>query len=48
MRGCACTAGHPAAIAELERRYFPEIDRVLRNLDRSGDLTDEIKQQLRH
>jgi RNA polymerase sigma-70 factor (ECF subfamily) len=45
---CACAAGHPAAIAELEHRYFPEIDRVLRNLDRSGDLTDEIKQVVRH
>ena len=45
---CACAAGVPAALAELERRYFPEIDRALRKLDRDGDLTDEIKQVLRH
>lgn len=45
---CACAAGHPAALAELERRYFPEVDRALRGIDRGGDLTDEIKQVLRH
>jgi RNA polymerase sigma-70 factor (ECF subfamily) len=45
---CACAAGNAAALAELERRYFPEIDRALRSIDRSGDLTDEIKQVLRH
>lgn len=45
---CACAAGHPGPLAEFERRYFPEIDRALRNIDRSGDLTDEIKQLLRH
>ena len=45
---CACAAGVSAALAELERRYFPEIDRALRKLDRDGDLTDEVKQMLRH
>jgi len=45
---CACVAGDPRALDELERRYFPEIDRALRKLDRDGDLTDEIKQVLRH
>lgn len=44
----ACAAGDVAAIGELERLYFPEIDRALRNLDREGDLTEEVKQQLRH
>jgi RNA polymerase sigma-70 factor, ECF subfamily len=45
---CACAAGVPAALAEFERRFFPEVDRALRNIDRGGDLTDEIKQVLRH
>jgi RNA polymerase sigma-70 factor (ECF subfamily) len=44
----ACAAGDTRAIAELERRYFPEVDCALRNLDREGDLTDEVKQLLRH
>ena len=29
--------GAPAAISELEARFFPEIARALRTLDRSGD-----------
>ncbi|MEJ7596961.1 MAG: hypothetical protein WKG01_03540 [Kofleriaceae bacterium] len=45
---CACGAGHAPALAAFERRFFPEIERALRNIDRAGDLTDEIKQQLRH
>jgi len=45
---CACAAGLPEALAEFERRYFPEVDRALHNLDRAGDLTDEIKQVMRH
>jgi RNA polymerase sigma-70 factor (ECF subfamily) len=45
---CACAAGHATALAAFERRFFPEIDHALRNIDREGDLTDEIKQQLRH
>lgn len=45
---CACAAGVSVALAHLEVRYFPEIDRALRHLDRSGDLTDEVKQLLRH
>jgi len=44
---CACAAGHSAAIAEFERTYFHEIDHALRNIDRSRDLTEEIKQTLR-
>ena len=44
----ACAGGEVTAIAELERRYFGEIDQALRNLDRDGDLTDEIKQRVRH
>lgn len=44
----ACAAGNADAIAELERCHFPEIDRALHNLDREGDLTDEVKQLLRH
>lgn len=43
----ACAAGHPGALAELERRYIVEIDRALRVLDHDGDLTDEIKQVVR-
>jgi RNA polymerase sigma-70 factor (ECF subfamily) len=43
----ACAAGEAAAIADFERRYFGEVDQALRNLDRHGDLTDEIKQVLR-
>ena len=45
---CACAAQVPAALAEFERRFFPEVDHALRNIDRDGDLTDEIKQVLRH
>jgi RNA polymerase sigma-70 factor, ECF subfamily len=45
---CGCALGLADALAELERRFFPEVERALRNLDRAGDLTDEIKQVLRH
>ncbi|MEO8703044.1 MAG: hypothetical protein ABI867_23565 [Kofleriaceae bacterium] len=45
---CACAAQVPAALVEFERTYFPEVDHALRNIDRQGDLTDEIKQVLRH
>jgi RNA polymerase sigma-70 factor, ECF subfamily len=38
----------PTGRSTLDRRYFPDIDRALRNLDRTGDLTDETKQILRH
>lgn len=43
----ACAAGDAAAIAELERRHFGEVDHALRKLDRQGDLVDEIKQVMR-
>lgn len=46
---CArCAAGDADALRAFEQAYFPEIDRALRVLDRDGDLTDEIKQRLRH
>jgi RNA polymerase sigma-70 factor, ECF subfamily len=45
---CACAAQVPAALVEFERAYFPEVEHALRNMDRHGDLTDEIKQILRH
>ncbi len=45
---CArCASGDAAAIAELEARYFPEIDRALVTLDREGDLVAEIRQRVR-
>ena len=45
---CArCAAGEPAALTELEARYFPEIDRALARLDREGDLLTEIHQRVR-
>jgi RNA polymerase sigma-70 factor (ECF subfamily) len=45
---CArCANGDVAAIAELEARYFGEIDRALASLDREGDLVAEIRQRVR-
>lgn len=44
----AAATGDPRAIAELETRFFGEIGRALRTLDKSGDLTAEITQVLRH
>ena len=45
---CArCASGDAAAIAEIEARYFPEIDRALVTLDREGDLVAEIRQRVR-
>jgi RNA polymerase sigma-70 factor (ECF subfamily) len=45
---CArCANGDVAAIAELEARYFGEIDRAIAGLDREGDLVAEIRQRVR-
>lgn len=45
---CArCASGDAAAIAELEARYFPEIDRAITALDREGDLVAEVRQRVR-
>ncbi|MGE0399183.1 MAG: RNA polymerase subunit sigma-70 [Kofleriaceae bacterium] len=44
----ACARGEAAAIAELERRYFGEIDRAVRRLDRDGDLVTEVTQRMRY
>jgi len=46
---CATAAtGDERAIAELEARFFHEIPRALRTLDKGGDLTAEVTQVLRH
>ena len=44
----ACAVGDSSALSELESRFFGEVDRALRTMDSEGDLTDEIKQRLRH
>ena len=46
---CArCATGDAEALRAFEQTYFAEVDRALRSLDRDGDLTDEVKQRLRH
>jgi RNA polymerase sigma-70 factor (ECF subfamily) len=45
---CArCATGDAAAIAELEARYFPEVERAIACLDREGDLVGEVLQRVR-
>ncbi|MBT8495802.1 MAG: sigma-70 family RNA polymerase sigma factor [Deltaproteobacteria bacterium] len=44
---CACATGSEPAIIACERAYFGNLDAALASLDKSGALTDEVKQQVR-
>lgn len=44
---CACAAGVPAALEQFERELFGDLARALRNLERTGDLPNEVLQVVR-
>lgn len=44
---CAAASGVPGAIAALEQRCFPALDRAVASLDRSPAFADEVRQELR-
>jgi RNA polymerase sigma-70 factor (ECF subfamily) len=44
---CACAAGDPAALAVLERRTLPAVERALGGLARDADARRDLVQQLR-
>lgn len=44
---CACGTGDGRAIAEVEARYFPDVDAALRKMGLSADRIGEVKQGLR-
>jgi RNA polymerase sigma-70 factor (ECF subfamily) len=44
---CACGTGNGRAIAEVEARYFPDVDAALGKMGLSADRIGEVKQGLR-
>lgn len=44
---CACGTGDGKAIAEVEARYFPDVDAALGKMGLTADRTGEVKQGLR-
>ena len=44
---CACGTGDGLAIAEVEARYFPDVDAALGKMGLSADRKDDVKQGLR-
>jgi RNA polymerase sigma-70 factor (ECF subfamily) len=44
---CACGTGDGRAIAEVDARYFPDVDAALRKMGLSADRIGEVKQGLR-
>jgi RNA polymerase sigma-70 factor (ECF subfamily) len=44
---CACAEGNPAAIAVIEERFFPDLDRAFLRLGFGRSTIEELKQQLR-
>lgn len=44
---CACTHGHPKALAALEESQLPAVARAVAGLDTTGVLGDEVQQVLR-
>lgn len=45
---CACVHGAPAALEELERRFFPEVRDALRRLQLPEAQREDVQQSLRH
>src|SRR6516162_686902 len=44
---CACARGDTAAIALLDRRLLPRIDKAVARIDPSPTLIDDVRQEVR-